>query len=59
MALLLLFEKSDTLSYSELQETTNIEAGVFPKHVQSLLDCKLLVCNTEVTQYHELLFQLS
>ena len=51
MALLLLFEKSDTLSYSELQETTNIEAGVFPKHVQSLLDCKLLVCNTEVSQF--------
>eukprot|EP00095_Tigriopus_kingsejongensis_P010955 maker-scaffold129_size324999-snap-gene-1.22 protein:Tk10955 transcript:maker-scaffold129_size324999-snap-gene-1.22-mRNA-1 annotation:"Cullin-2" len=47
MALLLLFEKSDTLSYSELQETTNIQADVFPRHVQSLLDSKLLVCNTE------------
>lgn len=47
MALLLLFEKTDSLSYAELQETTNISAEQFPRHVQSLLDSKLLNCNTE------------
>lgn len=48
MALLLLFEKSESLSYDELRETTNIQAEAFPRHVQSLLDSKLLLCNTEV-----------
>ncbi|TRY79639.1 hypothetical protein TCAL_11956 [Tigriopus californicus] len=47
MALLLLFEKSESLSYDELRETTNIQAEAFPRHVQSLLDSKLLLCNTE------------
>ena len=49
MALLLLFEKSDSLSYSELEKTTNIQAEQFPRYVQSLLDSKLLNCNSEVS----------
>lgn len=47
MSLLLLFEKSDSLSYKELQETTNISPEQFPRHLQSLLDAKLLNSNTE------------
>lgn len=47
MSLLLLFEKSDSLSYKELQETTNISPEQFPRHLQSLLDAKLLLSNTE------------
>merc|ERR1711881_785145 len=46
MALLLLFEKSDHLSYNELKATTKISDDHFPKHVQSLLEAKLLSCNT-------------
>ncbi len=44
MAILLLFEKSDSLSYRELQETTNILEDQFPRYLQSLLDSKLLIC---------------
>lgn len=46
MAILLLFEKSDNLSYNELKATTKISDDHFPKHVQSLLEAKLLTCNT-------------
>ena len=49
MALLLLFEKSDHLSYNELKATTKISDDHFPKHVQSLLEAKLLSCNTPVS----------
>ena len=48
MALLLLFEKSDNLSYKELQATTKMAEDQFPRYVQSLLEAKLLNCNTEV-----------
>ena len=49
MAILLLFEKTDSLSYSELQETTNILEDQFPRYLQSLLESKLLVCNSDVS----------
>ncbi len=49
MALLLLFEKSDSLSYNELKATTKIAEDQFPRHVQSLLDAKLLICNSSVS----------
>lgn len=48
MAILLLFEKSDSLNFSELEKTTNIQTDQFPKHLQSLLDSKLLICSSEV-----------
>ena len=48
MALLLLFEKTDSLSYKELQATTKMAEDQFPRYVQSLLEAKLLNCNTEV-----------
>lgn len=47
MSVLLLFDKSDTLSYLELQETTKLSDEQFPRYVQSLLDAKLLNINTE------------
>ena len=49
MAILLLFEKTDCLSYKELHLTTKIADDQFPRYVQSLLDAKLLNCNTEVS----------
>lgn len=46
MSILLLFEKSDNLSYNELKATTKISDDQFPRHVQSLLEAKLLLSNT-------------
>jgi DNA-binding IclR family transcriptional regulator len=56
MALLLLFEKSDSLSYRELHATTKISDDQFPRYVQSLLEAKLLNCNTEVWSFGTLKF---
>jgi cullin 2 len=50
MSVLLLYEKSDSLSYSELAETTKIAPDQFPRYLQSLLDAKLLNCSTEVSE---------
>merc|ERR1740128_653386 len=50
MAVLLLFEKSDCLSYSELEETTKLSPDQFPRYVQSLLDAKLVTTNTETLE---------
>jgi len=47
MAVLLLFEQSDSLSYRDLQETTRLPEDQFPRYVQPLLDAKLLLINTE------------
>merc|ERR1711902_113917 len=47
MAVLLLFDQTDSLSYVELQETTKLADDQFPRYVQSLLDAKLLTINSE------------
>ena len=47
MALLLLFEKTDSLSCADLQKTTNIAQEQFPRYVQSLLDSKLMICDSD------------
>ena len=47
MALLLLFEKSDTLNFKELHATTKMSDEQFPRYVQSLIDAKLLMSSTE------------
>ena len=58
MALLLLFEKTDSLSYKELQATTKMAEDQFPRYVQSLLEAKLLNCNTEVNLHLSNIFGL-
>ncbi len=50
MAILLLFEKTDSLSCRELRETTNIQEEQFPRYLQSLLEAKLLTCSSEVRE---------
>ena len=47
MSILLLFEKSDSLSYNELKNATKISDDQFPRHVQSLIDATLLKCSTK------------
>ncbi|XP_030747563.1 cullin-2 [Sitophilus oryzae] len=47
MAILLLFEKSDTLSCKEIRETLQLNSEQFKRHAVSLVDSKLLLADTE------------
>ncbi|XP_013788491.1 cullin-2-like [Limulus polyphemus] len=47
MALLLLYESADTLSYKELQENTKLNDEQLVKHLQSLVDAKLIMTADE------------
>lgn len=42
MAILLLFESADQLSYKDLQESTRLTDEQLTKHLQSLLDAKII-----------------
>lgn len=48
MAMLLLFESSDSLTASEIQGTLQLNNEQFQKHLASLIDCKLIVTSSEV-----------
>lgn len=48
MAMLLLFEACDTLSCSEIKDVLQLNNDNFQKHLQSLIDSKLLTLDTEV-----------
>ena len=47
MALLLMFENSDSLNAKDLQTATKISPEQFPRYVQSLVDAKLLLCDKD------------
>ncbi|XP_076257089.1 cullin 2 isoform X2 [Rhynchophorus ferrugineus] len=47
MAILLLFEKVDTLSCKEIKETLQLNSEQFKRHAVSLVDSKLLLADTE------------
>ncbi|KAG8233605.1 hypothetical protein J437_LFUL001016 [Ladona fulva] len=47
MAILLLFEKTNALTHKELQTTLQLNSEQFSKHLASLLDCKILLCESE------------
>jgi len=48
MAILLLFEKTDSLTCKEVQETLQLNSEQFGKHLTSLIESKILLANTEV-----------
>lgn len=48
MAMLLLFENCDNLSTKEIKEALRLDESNFQKHLQSLIDAKLLTLDTEV-----------
>nr|CAD7600794.1 unnamed protein product [Timema genevievae] len=50
MAILLLFETSNTLSYSDVQELLQLNSEQFSKHVASLIESKLITASTEGKQ---------
>lgn len=48
MAILLLFETVDSMTYKEIQDTLKLSNDVFQKHMQSLIESKLLIASSEV-----------
>ena len=48
MAVLLLFEDTDSLSCEEVQKTLQLNSEQFTKHITSLIDCKLLLASSDV-----------
>ncbi len=52
LAVIALFENSDELSFSELQQATLLSEDQLTRHIQSLLDCKLLECADTVSNNH-------
>lgn len=48
MAILLLFETTDSISCKEIRETLQLNADQFQRHVITLVDSKLLLADTEV-----------
>lgn len=51
MAMLLLFETVDSMSCKDIQETLQLTADTFQKHMQSLIESKLLVASSEVSLF--------
>lgn len=49
MAILLLFEDNDTLKYSEIHELLQLTNDQFQKHINSLVECKLLLIDGDVS----------
>ncbi|PNF25320.1 Cullin-2 [Cryptotermes secundus] len=47
MAILLLFEKTDSLTCKEVQESLQLNSEQFGKHLMSLIESKILLANTE------------
>lgn len=49
MSTLLLFEDCNTLKYSEINETLQLSDNYFQKLINSLVDCKLLLIDGDVS----------
>jgi len=58
MAILLLFEKTDSLTCKEVQETLQLNSEQFGKHLTSLIESKILLADTE-TQTPETVLTLN
>jgi cullin 2 len=54
MAMLLLFESCDNLSTKDIKEVLQLDDTNFQKHLQSLLDAKLLTLDTEVSDVRQI-----
>lgn len=52
MAVLLLFETTDEMCCKELRETLQLSADQFQKHAASLVDCKMLTSDSEVSNIY-------
>jgi len=52
MAIMLLFEEHNTFKYTEIHELLQIPSDQFQKHINSLLECKLLLMDGEVSDLY-------
>jgi len=50
MAILLLFEDRDTIKYTEIHEMLQLNNDQFQKHINSLIECKLLLLDGDVSK---------
>jgi len=50
MSILLLFENRDSLKYSEINEKLQLSDDNFQKQINSLVDCKLLSLDGDVSK---------
>ncbi|XP_050536894.1 cullin-2 [Daktulosphaira vitifoliae] len=48
MAIMLLFENHNSLKYSEIQELLQLSNDQFQKHINSLVECKLLLIDGDI-----------
>lgn len=56
MAIMLVFEDHDTFKYTEIQELLQLNTEQFQKHINSLLECKLLLMNGDVSIFFQTAF---
>jgi cullin 2 len=56
MAIMLVFEDHDTFKYTEIQELLQLNIEQFQKHINSLIECKLLLINGDVSRYFQIAF---
>lgn len=49
MAILLLFEDNNTLKYSDIHELLQLPNDQYQKHIHSLVECKLLTIDGDVS----------
>lgn len=50
MAILLLFEDRDSIKYTEIHEMLQLNNDQFQKHINSLIECKLLLLDGDVSK---------
>lgn len=55
MAIMLLFENNDTLKYSDIHEFLQLNNDQFQKHINSLVECKLLLIDGDVSDFVNIL----
>lgn len=48
IALLISFETSDIMTYRDIRDATRLTDDQFSRHLQSLIECKLLECDDKV-----------
>jgi len=52
ISIMLLFEDRDTINYTEIQEILQLPSEQFQKHINSLIECKLLLIDGDVSKLY-------
>lgn len=50
MSIMLLFEDRDTINYTEIHEMLQLTSDQIQKHINSLVECKLLLIDGDVSK---------